>query len=79
MTLRMLGVSWLVMSLAGLVTEYLFRALGWIPHSRPTVMAGDSLRFNYTTVLDVLALVVFGILYWLYRVKSPERYRTKAL
>lgn len=67
MTLRMLGVFWLVMALAGLITEYLFKALGWVPATRPTVIAGDSFGFNYTTVLDVIALVVFGTMYWLYR------------
>jgi uncharacterized membrane protein YraQ (UPF0718 family) len=72
MSLRMLGVFWLVMSLAGLVTEYLFKAVGWVPSTRPTVIAGDSLRFDYTTVLDVIALVVFGIVYWIYR--NRERF-----
>ena len=72
MTLRMLGVFWAVMSAAGLVTEYLFRALGWVPTSRPTVIAGDSLRLDYTTVLNVVALVAFAGLYWLYR--HRERY-----
>ena len=72
MALRMLGVFWLVMSLAGLVTEYLFRALGWVPATRPTVIAGDSLRFNYTTVADVVSLVAFGLLYWIYR--NRERF-----
>jgi uncharacterized protein len=65
MTVRMLAVFWGVMSAAGLITEYLFRALGWIPRTRPTVIAGDTLRFNYTSVLDVLALVGFAGLYWL--------------
>ncbi|MDQ2728707.1 MAG: permease [Actinomycetota bacterium] len=67
MTVRMLGVFWLVMSVAGLITEELFKALGWVPATRPTVIAGDSLGLNYTSVLDVLALVAFGALYWLYR------------
>jgi hypothetical protein len=67
MTLRMLGVFWAVMSLAGLATEYLFRAFGWVPRTRPTVIAGDALRFDYTTVLDVIALIAFAALYWLYR------------
>lgn len=67
MTLRMLAVFWAVMSAAGLITEELFRAAGAIPTTRPTVVAGDALRFNYTTVLDVIALVVFALLYWLYR------------
>ncbi len=67
MSVRMLGVFWLVMSLAGLVTEYLFKALGWVPGTRPTIIAGDTLGFNYTTVLDIIAVVVFAFLYWLYR------------
>jgi uncharacterized membrane protein YraQ (UPF0718 family)/YHS domain-containing protein len=65
MTLRMLAVFWGVMSAAGLITEYLFRALGWVPTSRPTVIAADTLRVNYTSVLDVIALVAFAGLYWL--------------
>jgi len=67
MTLRMLGVFWLVMSLAGLATEYIFRAAGWVPSTRPKVIAGDSLRWDYTTVLDIVALIGFAGLYWLYR------------
>jgi uncharacterized membrane protein YraQ (UPF0718 family) len=67
MTLRMLGVFWLVMSTAGLITEELFKGFGWIPRTRPTVIAGDTLRWNYTTALDVVALVAFVVLYWLYR------------
>jgi uncharacterized membrane protein YraQ (UPF0718 family)/YHS domain-containing protein len=65
MTLRMLAVFWGVMSAAGLITEYLFRALGWVPSTRPAVIAGDTLRVNYTSVLDVIALVGFAGLYWL--------------
>ncbi|MGH9077648.1 MAG: permease [Acidimicrobiales bacterium] len=72
MTIRMLGVFWAVMSAAGLVTEYLFKALGWVPASRPTVIAGDTLRLNYTTVLDIVALATFAVLYWLYR--NRERF-----
>lgn len=67
MAARMLGVFWLVMSAAGLATEYLFRALGWVPTAKPGVVTGDTLRWNYTTVLDIVALVVFAGLYWLYR------------
>jgi uncharacterized membrane protein YraQ (UPF0718 family)/YHS domain-containing protein len=65
MTLRMLAVFWAVMSAAGLITEYLFRALGWVPRSRPSVIAGDTLRLNYTSALDIVALVAFAGLYWL--------------
>lgn len=67
MMVRMLGVFWLVMSLAGLATEYIFRAAGWVPATRPKVIAGDTLRWNYTTVLNIVALLAFAGLYWLYR------------
>ncbi len=72
MTLRMLAVFWMVMSAAGLITEEMFKALGWVPTTRPTVIAGDTLGFNYTTVLDLIALVAFAALYWLYR--NRERF-----
>jgi hypothetical protein len=64
---RMLAVFWTVMALAGLATEYLFRGLGWVPRHRPTTIAADALRWDYTTVLDILALAAFAGLYWLYR------------
>lgn len=67
MALRMLGVFWLVMSAAGLATEYLFRALGWIPAHHPVTVAADALRWDYTTVLDIVALVGFAAVYRLYR------------
>ncbi len=67
MALRMLVVFWAVMSAAGLATEYLFKALGWIPTGHPAVIAGNAFGWNSTTVLDVIALVVFAGLYLLYR------------
>jgi YHS domain-containing protein len=67
MALRMLGTFWVVMSAAGLATQYLFSALGWVPAAHPGIVVGDTLRWNYTTVLDIVALVVFAGLYVLYR------------
>ncbi|HZU73856.1 MAG TPA: permease [Acidimicrobiales bacterium] len=65
--LRMLGLFWLVMSSAGLVTEYLFKAVGWASPRRPTVVAADRVGWNYTTGLDLAALVLFAVIYGLYR------------
>ena len=67
MSLRMLAVFWAVMSAAGLATEYLFKAGGISEPARHAVVAGDTLRWNYTTVLDIIALVAFAGLYWIYR------------
>ena len=55
------------MSAADLATEYLFKGLGWVPTARPGVVVGDTVRWDWTTFLDIAALVAFGGLYWLYR------------
>ncbi len=65
--LRLLGLFWLVMSAAGLATEYIFKAVGWMPTARPGAVVGDTIRWDWTTYLDIAALVAFAALYWLYR------------
>jgi uncharacterized protein len=69
-TLRLLGAFWATMSAAGLATEYLARAVHLVPkvgtHIVPLTHAGA----NYTTVLNVLAALGFGVLYWLYRSRT---------
>ncbi|MGH9114339.1 MAG: permease, partial [Acidimicrobiales bacterium] len=72
MALRLLAVFWLVMSAAGLATEYLFKAAGWVPPAGTGEVVGDTLRWNYTTILDIAALIAFAGLYWLYR--NRERF-----
>jgi uncharacterized membrane protein YraQ (UPF0718 family)/YHS domain-containing protein len=71
MALRMLGVFWLVMSAAGLATESLFRVLGWVPRTKPGPVVALSFRWGATSILDVVALVIFAGLYVLHR--SQER------
>ena len=65
--LRILVSFWIVMSLGGLAVGYLFAALGLAPTSRPTQIAPTSFAFDYTSVLDVVFLAIFGILYYLHR------------
>jgi len=65
--LRMLVVFWALMSTAGLLTELLFRAAGLVPTVRPTTVAPAHFSWNYTTYLNLVFLVVFAVLYWLYR------------
>jgi len=65
--LRMLVVFWALMSVAGLLTELLFRAAGLVPTVRPTTVAPAHFSWNYTTYLNLIFLVLFGVLYWLYR------------
>jgi hypothetical protein len=65
--LRMLAVFWALMSIAGLLTELLFRAAGLVPTMRPTTIAPAHFSWNYTTYLNLIFLALFGLLYWLYR------------
>ncbi len=69
-TLRLLGVFWFAMSAASLATEYLVRAVHEVPkvgtHIVPLTHAGA----NYTTVLNLLAVIGIGVLYWLYRTRT---------
>ncbi len=67
LTLRLLAVFWAVMSAAGLAVEYLFAALGLVPATRPQLVAMEGVRWNYTTILNIIALIAFAALYWLYR------------
>jgi uncharacterized protein len=58
MALRLLGVLWLAMSAAGLIIDYLFRALGWVPSaSRGVVITGSAIGWNWTSYLDLAAVV----------------------
>jgi uncharacterized membrane protein YraQ (UPF0718 family) len=66
-TLRILVVFWATMSAAGLAVEYLFRAVGISSPARPRMIVHEGFQLNYTTVLNVLALIGFAVIYWLYR------------
>jgi uncharacterized protein len=67
LALRLLGIFWLVMSAAGLVTELIFRAAGAVPATRPVLIAPERLGWDYTTMLNIVFLLVLAGLYWLHR------------
>lgn len=69
---RMLATFWVVMSAAGLATGALFQAAGWVPPVRPGgVVVGDTLRWGWTTALDMAAVAVLAALVWLRRRPVP--------
>ncbi len=72
LTLWLLGIFWLVMSAAGLITEVLFRAAGAVPTVRPATIAPSRFGWDYTTILNIVFLAVLAGLYWLHR--SRERF-----
>jgi YHS domain-containing protein/uncharacterized membrane protein YraQ (UPF0718 family) len=67
LAVRLSLVFWAVMSLAGLITEGLFQLARLIPSQRRGELATVHLGWNYTTVLDLLAVSAFAGLYWLHR------------
>jgi uncharacterized protein len=64
-TLRLLAAFWLVMSVGGLITEYIFRAVSIAPTSHPAQIAPEQIAWNYTTFLNIAALVALAALLWL--------------
>lgn len=67
LAVRLALVFWAVMSVAGLITEAVFRMLSLTPAHHAGRIAGTHVGLNYTTVLDILAVAAFTYLYWLYR------------
>lgn len=67
LALKLALVFWAVMSTAGLLTEGIFTALRLVPGTLRGDIATTHFGLNYTTVLNALAMVTFGYLYWLYR------------
>ena len=67
LTLRLLAVFWVVMSLAGLATEGIFRAAGLVPTNRSVAITTSHFSWNYTTYLNIVFLGLFAVVYWLYR------------
>lgn len=50
------------MGLAALAVEFLFGALHWIPQQRTAQVMTEAVRWNYTSVLNVIFLVVSALL-----------------
>jgi uncharacterized membrane protein YraQ (UPF0718 family)/YHS domain-containing protein len=67
LTLRLLVLFWAVMAAAGLIVEGLFAVAGLIPRHRSQTIVATRFQWNYTTVLNIVFLAVFALLYWLYR------------
>jgi hypothetical protein len=65
MTLRMLGLFWALMSIAGLATEGIFRGAGLAPTTRPATIVAERFSWTYTSRLNLVFLALFGGLYLL--------------
>ncbi|HEY0249162.1 MAG TPA: permease [Gryllotalpicola sp.] len=74
-TLKILAVFWATMSAAGLAVEYLFRLVRIPAPEHLAAMAEHGpvwavfTRSPGTSWLDIAALVLFAVMYWLYRTR----------
>jgi uncharacterized protein YacL len=64
MALYLLLVSYAAMAAAGLAIGLLFQAFGIVPNHQHLVALQAAPSLNYTTVLNVVALVVMALLGW---------------
>ena len=62
MMLAILGIFYAAMVLAGYVIEFLFGALGLIPQARAAHVTEHAIQWNYTTVLNIIFLLVAAAL-----------------
>src|SRR5689334_7776475 len=62
MMLVLLAIFYATMVLAGYVIEFLFGGLGLIPAERTTAIAEEGIRWNYTTILNIVFLVLAAAL-----------------
>ena len=70
--LRLVGVFWLVMSLSGLITEYIFKALGISPTMKMSAMSQSHIGMNRTTILDLIAVATLIWVFYMYRTRDRD-------
>jgi hypothetical protein len=62
MTVFLFGTFYAAMAAAGLIVELLFTALGLTPQTRNALVAEPSISLNYTTILNVVFLLLAAAL-----------------
>jgi len=72
LTLRIVGLFYGAMAIAGLLTQGIFSALHAVPTRRTITVGVDHFAWNYTTYLDFAALGVAAIVWWLAHTKSQH-------
>jgi uncharacterized membrane protein YraQ (UPF0718 family) len=63
-SLYLLGASYVAMAAAGMGIQLLFQVLGWVPSNHHVAGLRAAPSLDYTTVLDLLALLLMALLGW---------------
>ena len=67
LTLRLVGLFYVIMAVAGLITEGIFRLLHLVPRTRTLQITSAHFQWNYTTYLNFLFIAVAVVIWWLAR------------
>ena len=70
LTLRLVGLFYVLMATAGLLTEGIFRLFGAVPTTRSLQVTAAHFEWNYTTFLNVVFILVAIAVWWLARNKA---------
>ena len=70
LTLRLVGLFYVLMAAAGLLTEGIFGLFHGIPTTRTLQVTSAHFEWNYTTYLNFLFIAVAGGMWWLARNKA---------
>ncbi len=65
LTIRIVAIFYVVMTIAGLATQEIFRALGAIPSRRTFSVSAAHFEWNYTTFLNVFFILIALAVWWL--------------
>jgi len=75
-TLYILGTFYVTMAVTGYIVEVLFGALGIVPTQRQVVVFTEGPTLNYTTILNIVFVVVAALLVWRFvRTGGPDMLR----
>src|SRR5215203_201753 len=75
-SLFLFATFYAAMAAAGLIIDLLFRALGLVPTHRNASVIEASITLNYTTVLNIIFLILAAILVWRFlKTGGPEMLR----
>jgi hypothetical protein len=72
LTVRIVGLFYVLMVVAGLATEGIFRAVGAVPVNHDVGVRPAHVEWDYTTFLNLVFLVVAAAVWWLAR--NRERF-----
>jgi uncharacterized protein len=70
LTLRIVGLFYAAMVIAGLLTQGVFSAIDAVPTRRTIAVGVDHFAWDYTTYLDIFALAIAAGVWWLAHTKA---------